>query len=171
MMRINGKEVPCAKGQSVLDVAAAAGIYIPTLCNHPHLPPFGACRICLVKVEGMRWFNPACTTPARDGMVVQTEDEELQALRRSILALTLSEHPNSCIVCKDKALCAKYNVCPTKAGRVTGCNLCPAKETCELKKVADYLKLEDVGYELDYHYYPLERKDPFYDRDYNLCIL
>ena len=86
------------KGQTVLDVAKDADIYIPTLCTLENLPNFGACRLCLVKIEGMRGFPPACTTPATEDMVVVTEDDELKKLRRNVVELLLSEHPNSCIV-------------------------------------------------------------------------
>jgi len=171
MMTIDGKEVEYRAGQTILEAATGAGIYIPTLCNHPHLPNFGACRMCLVKVEKMRGFPPACTTPAADGMVVTTGDDELQALRRGVMELILSEHPNSCIVCNDREMCEKYNICPTKAGRVTGCSLCPAKEYCEIRQVVEYLGIDQVGQPFTYKDLALEREDPFFDRDYNLCIL
>ena len=168
---INGAEVGCQPGQTVLQAATDAGVYIPTLCAHPDLPPFGACRLCIVKIDGMRGHPPACTTPIAENMVITTEDDELQALRRNILELILSEHPHACLVCSDKELCEKYHVCHTKAGRVTGCSTCPKKEHCELRQVMAHLKLEEVNFPAYYRNLPLERSDPFFDRDYNLCIL
>ena len=171
MLSINGKKVPFKPGQTVLEAATDAGIYIPTLCTHAELSPFGACRLCLVKIQNMRGYPPACTTPTADDMTIITEDDELQTLRRGILELLLSEHPNTCIVCKDRNECEECHFGPTKAGRVTGCTFCPNKEICEVREVADYLKLEDLHLPFEYKNLPLERDDPFFDRDYNLCIL
>ncbi len=171
MLKIDGKEVEIKKSGTILEVARDADIYIPTLCTLKELPAFGACRLCLVKIEGMRGYPPACTTPASDGMVITTNDEELNDLRRKILELLLSEHPNSCILCEDAETCAKYRTCPMKVGQITGCQLCPNKEHCELKDVIEYLGIEKVDYDFEYKDMDVERSDPFFDRDYNLCIL
>jgi len=171
MITINGKKITYKEGKTVLETARDAGIYIPSLCTHQELEPFGACRLCIVKIEGMQGFPTSCTTVVRDGMVIITEDEELQKVRRNVLEMLLSEHPNTCIVCKDKSECEECHFGPTKAGRVTGCNFCPNKEICEVREVADYLGLEDVRLLFEYKNLPLERDDPFFDRDYNLCIL
>ena len=171
MLTIDGKKVDFKEGATVLDVATDNGIYIPTLCAHSKLSPFGACRLCLVKIENMRGFPPACTTPAAGGMNVITDDPELNRLRKNVLELILSEHPHECIVCNQKELCEKYNLSPTKAGRVTGCTFCPNRDHCELKKVAEYLGLKEIKLPFTYKNLPLERDDPFFDRDYNLCVL
>ena len=171
MITIDGKEYEFKQGQTVLAAAEEAGVYIPTLCAHESLPPFGACRLCLVKIERMRGYPPACTTPVADGMIITTVDEELQSLRRGVLGLILSEHPNSCVMCSDKELCEKYHACPTKAGRITGCATCPNKEICELRDIIEYLEIEKIDLPFVYKDIPTEREDPFFDRDYNLCIL
>lgn len=171
MLTIDEKKVEFKPGQTVLEAAQAANIYIPTLCSHSELPPFGACRMCIVKIEGMRGFPTACTTPAKKGMVVTTQDQELQQLRKNILELILCEHPNTCIICSKKEECEKYHSSPRKAGRVTGCMFCSNKETCEIRKVAEYLGINEIKLPLGYKNLPLERMDPFFDRDYNLCIL
>ena len=75
-LSIDDKQVTVDIGASVLDAAHAAGIYIPTLCNHPDLPSYGGCRMCLVEIEKMRGFPPACTTPAQDNMVIKTNTPE-----------------------------------------------------------------------------------------------
>jgi len=170
-LTIDGVEVPFQEGQTILEVARKADIYIPTLCAHEGLPPFGACRLCIVKIEGMRGFPPACATPASDGMEVITGDEELQRLRRGILELILTEHPHSCLVCDIRKECEKLRGGSGKAGRVTGCSICPMRPTCEIREVCDYLGVDDMEIPMEYKNLPLERDDPFFDRDYNLCIL
>jgi len=168
---INDKEVEARDGDSILEAAQAADIYIPTLCNHPHLPAFGGCRMCLVKVTGMNKYMPACTTPVAEGMEVYTELEELKRLRINILELILSEHPSSCIVCSDRDLCFEYHPEPTKAGRATGCRFCSVKNECNLYEIVSYLDIREIKLPIDYRHIPLKRNDFFIERDYNLCIL
>jgi len=172
-LSMDGKEVRFQPGMSVLQVAAAAGVYIPTLCTHPALPAFGACRLCIVEIEGMRGFPASCSTPARDGMVVKTDTEEIARLRRAVLELILSEHPTGCLFCDRKQECEDFRGPGhlTKAGRVTGCMLCPNKEQCELRELVEKIGLDSVRFEPLYRDLPLERLDPFFDRDYNLCVL
>ena len=69
-LTINGKSLTAEAGQTILQVAQANGIRIPTLCFHPDLAPLGACRVCLVEIEGERGLQPSCAFPARDGMIV-----------------------------------------------------------------------------------------------------
>ena len=99
-LTINGVEVRGEPGSTVLEVARANDIHIPTLCYHPKLNPAGACRLCVVQIDGLRGFPASCTVPAADGMVVHTESEALAGLRRETLGLILSEHPYTCLVCR-----------------------------------------------------------------------
>jgi len=168
---IDGKDVPFKEGQTILEAARDADFYIPTLCAHKDLPPFGACRLCVVKVDGMRGFPTSCSTPAVDGMVVHSEEDEVQKLRRNVLKLILTEHPHSCIVCHVRDECEASRGGPVKAGRITGCSMCPNRETCEIREVSEYLGMADTDIPMEYKGLPLERSDPFFDRDYNLCIL
>ncbi len=92
-LTIDGKEVQAQHGQTVLEAALDAGIYIPNLCWHPSLPKLGACRMCIVEIEGMRGLPVSCTTEAREGMVVTTDSDKIKNYRRNIVWLLLSEHP------------------------------------------------------------------------------
>jgi len=170
-MVIDGKSVSLFPGETVLDVARRSGIYIPTLCARADLPPTGSCRLCIVKVEGIRGYVTSCTTPATAHMVVTTNSDKIEKLRRGILELILSEHPSACLVCPIRETCEKFNAPSSKAGRVTGCNMCPNRDICELRQLVEYLGLKEIRYPLLYKDFPLERDDPFMDRDYNLCIL
>jgi predicted molibdopterin-dependent oxidoreductase YjgC len=168
---IDGKTVSFTSGDTILDVARRSGIYIPTLCARADLPSTGSCRLCIVKVEGIRGYVTSCTTPAVPNMVVTTNSDKIEKLRRGILELILSEHPSACLVCPIRETCEKFNAPSSKTGRVTGCNMCPNRDTCELRQLVDYLGLKEIRYPLLYKDFPLERDDPFMDRDYNLCIL
>lgn len=171
-MKIDGKTFDFEKGQTVLDVARKAGIYIPTLCYIEGLTPYGGCRLCLIKVLGDRKpFQTACSTPATQGMEVITSDNELQEMRTEIFQMLLSEHPNGCLICAHKDTCEKIKDSRDKTGRVFGCFTCSKKDRCEIRKIADYLGIKDLNYEFEYKNLPLEREDPFFERDYNLCIL
>ena len=170
MLVINGKKVPYTKGNTILEIARENNIHIPTLCAHERLPSFGACRLCMVKVHGTPGFMNSCTTPAKDGMVITTNNLELKRLRRAIFELILSEHPSSCMICAQNEHCEKFNSGIMKAGVITGCNTCPNKEMCEIRIVADELNFKNIRFPIFYKNLPIERNDPFFDRDYNLCI-
>lgn len=170
-MTINGKRVVFEEGETVLEVATKAGIYIPTLCARPDLPSIGACRLCIVEVEGVRGFPNSCTLPAREGMVVRTETPDIRAVRRNVFQLILSEHPSSCIVCNNQDECDQVRHGEYKAGRVIGCYTCSNKDRCEIRELAKYLRIKEIRFPMLYKNLPLERGDPFLVRDYNLCIL
>lgn len=169
--RIDGKTMRIRDGQTILDAARKAGIYIPTLCYLEHLHPHGGCRLCIVEVKNRKGYPAACTTPIEPGMEIQTHTEKLQALRREILELTLSEHPYTCLVCKDRKDCTEFMHTTRKATTITGCNFCTSNGDCELQDLADYLELKDVRYPISYRGIPSNGDNPFYDLDYNLCIL
>ena len=170
-LTVNGREVTVASGSTVLEAAEAAGVYIPTLCHFPGLPPYGACRLCLVEIEGMRRLTTACTTPVGEGMVVRTDTPQIQQLRREILELILSEHPHACFSCDRKERCGPQDVCLRNVAVTERCVVCPKNKRCELQKVADYVGVTEVTLPYTYRGLPVEKDNPFFDRDYNLCIL
>ena len=104
-LTINGRAVAVESGKTVLDACRSAGVYVPTLCDSPELDPYGACRLCIVKVEGLRGLPTACTTPAADGMKVTTEDAELLDVRRWTMQLLLADHPLDCLTCAQCGSC------------------------------------------------------------------
>jgi len=90
---LNGQQLSFDAGQTILDVARAHGVNIPTLCWYPKLPTVANCRICLVSVEGQAKLQPACYAPASDGMVVATESPEARANRKAVLEFLLERYP------------------------------------------------------------------------------
>ncbi len=170
-MEIDGRSVSFAEGVTVHRAAEINGVYIPSLCSHKDLSPFGGCRLCMVEIEGMRGYPLSCSTPAEEGMKVLTDTEALREFRREMLKLILSEHPSSCIICEESAECRGYQGTIRKTGVATGCRFCPNDDQCELQDVIDKVGLKDIGYPILYHGFEPEHDDPFYDRDYNICIL
>jgi len=99
-LTIDGKNVEVQEGTTVLEAASAAGVYIPTLCHHPQLTPYGGCRLCMVDIEGARTLQPSCTLPATEGMVVKTNSEKVINARKFILTLLFSERNHFCMYCQ-----------------------------------------------------------------------
>jgi NADH dehydrogenase/NADH:ubiquinone oxidoreductase subunit G len=93
-LTIDGHEVEVESGTTILEAARAAGRYVPTLCFDERMDPFGACRVCMVGVEGAPGPLAACTTPCRDGMVVDTEDETSRRIAGATVELVMSELPD-----------------------------------------------------------------------------
>jgi predicted molibdopterin-dependent oxidoreductase YjgC len=168
---IDGRSIVFEGRPTLLEVARAGGIDIPSLCDHHDLAPFGACRICLVEVKGRKGYLPACSTVAEDGLEVRTATPEIKVLRRQILELILAEHPNACLICDEKKSCDEYKSTIRKTDEVTGCVLCPANGRCELQRVIEAVGVERVHFPSARREGEVRRDDPFIDRDNSLCIL
>jgi predicted molibdopterin-dependent oxidoreductase YjgC len=145
-LTIDGQPVKAKEGNTVLEAARQAGIYIPTLCYHPSLTPYGACRLCIVEIENLRGFPTACTTPVNNGMVVRTDTTQLRELRRNIFELILAEHPQQCITC-------------------------PKNLRCELQELASRIGVEELTLPPIRKDLPVYEDSPFFERNYNLCVL
>jgi NADP-reducing hydrogenase subunit HndD len=96
---INGHEIDAPEGSTILGAAQAAGIRIPTLCHLEGHEALGACRVCVVDLEGAKTTVPACVTPATDGMTVRTNSARARAARKTVVELLLSEHDGDCQYC------------------------------------------------------------------------
>ncbi len=109
-LTVNGFDVTVPEGSTILEAALAAEIKIPTLCKHPDLPPTAACGLCVVKVAGYPNMVRACSTPAQPGMQVETHDPEIVGVRRTLLEMILSTHPNECLTCGRHGACELQNL-------------------------------------------------------------
>ncbi|MBU0512233.1 MAG: (2Fe-2S)-binding protein [Chloroflexi bacterium] len=145
-MSIDGQKIQAETGQTILQVAREADIYIPVLCDHPALPPEGACRICLVEIEKQRNLQPACTFPVSDGLVVHTKTPRAIQARKFSLELLISDHPLDCMTCDS-----------------TG--------NCLLQDLAYEYGVEGDRYEGTKHHYSVNDPNPFIQVDRNKCIL
>jgi formate dehydrogenase major subunit len=99
-LTVDGKNIEVEEGSTVLEAAEAAGLYVPTLCHHPQLTPYGGCRLCMVEVEGARTLQPSCTLPATDSMVVNTNSDKVLNARKFVLTLLFSERNHFCMYCQ-----------------------------------------------------------------------
>lgn len=100
---IDGVTIPFETGQTVMDAALAAGIYIPHLCHNPEFHPHGSCRLCTVNINGRP--VTACTTPACDDAVVENETQEVNTRRRLLLKMLFVEGNHVCPACEKSGGC------------------------------------------------------------------
>ena len=145
-LTMNGAPVSGREGMTILEVARENGIDIPTLCYLEDLPPVGACRLCVVEVEGSRTLVGSCHTPITEGMVIHTHSPKVLAARQILVELMLASHPDNCLVCDEANL-------------------------CQLRKLAADLDIGLPRFKIRKHYYPIEDENPHIIRDMSKCIL
>ena len=120
-LNIDGKEISVAEGTSIMRAAMEAGIEIPKLCATDSVKSFGSCRLCVIEIEGRNGLPASCTTPVAAGISVKTSTPRLDAIRRGIMELYISDHPLDCLTC-------------------------PANGDCELQSMAGAVGLREVRY-------------------------
>ncbi|MEI6093553.1 MAG: 2Fe-2S iron-sulfur cluster-binding protein, partial [bacterium] len=96
-IEINGKQIQAKKGETILSVLRENGISVPTLCHMDELFPSGACRMCVVEVEGEHNLVPSCALEIRDGMKIKTHSPRVLKARKTIIELLLVNHPDDCL--------------------------------------------------------------------------
>jgi len=143
---IDGKTIEVAEDTTILEAARRAGASIPTLCHHPKLSPFGGCRMCIVEVRNVPRPVISCNTAVSDGMEVFTSTPEIEDLRKIVLELILSDHPNDCMVCE-------------KAG------------SCTLQELAYAYGIRENEFAGERRVYAKRDGNPFIERDLEKCIL
>jgi predicted molibdopterin-dependent oxidoreductase YjgC len=142
---MDGQEHVAREGATILDVARREKIYVPTLCYDPRLAAFGACRVCLVGVKGARGPVAACTTPVRDGMVVDTKDDRATRVARGVVELVLSDYPEEALA---------------REG-----------DRNELREVAAHFGLKSSRFKGERHAYAKDDRHPYIKVDMNECIV
>jgi len=145
-LTIDGRQVKGKEGDTVLEICQANGIDVPTLCHLDGLSDVGACRMCVVEIEKERRPVPACTYPARDGLVVQTNTERLERYRRQILELIFTEHNHFCMFCE-------------------------ASGDCELQKLAYRYQMDNVRYPYAFPSLSVDSLSDYLVIDHNRCVL
>ena len=148
-LTVDGVDVTVPEGTTVLRAAALAGINIPKLCATDSLEPFGSCRLCLVEIEGVKGLPASCTTEARAGMKVTTQNKKVADVRRNVMELYISDHPLDCLTC-------------------------PTNGDCELQDMAGAVGLREVryGYAGENHLdAKKDQSNPYFTFDPSKCIV
>lgn len=143
---IDDRQVAVPKTSTVLEAALSLGIKVPTLCYHPELRVEGACRVCMVEVQGARSLVASCVYPVNEGMVVRTNTAAVREARKTVVELLLANHPTDCLSCQR--------------------NL-----NCELQNIASDVGVREIRFEGEKKNYPLDDKNPSLVRDQSKCIL
>lgn len=188
---INGAEVRCNRGDTVLNAALDNEIYIPHICYHPVLPvsegyrphdvvfrggleirgdsdeEFEGCRLCLVRVEGKDGLVKSCNTGVFEGMKVITTDDEINEVRKEKLSRILERHPHNCLLCAQREGCSRTQ-CSSNVAEMERC--CERLGNCELQKVSEFVGIRTDLPKYIHRNLPKFEDDPIYTRDYNLCI-
>ncbi len=144
-LRIDGRDVAIDAERNLLELVRKAGIELPTFCYHSDLSIYGACRLCLVDIEG-RGIQSACSTPPEPGMRLRTNTGELREIRRTTLELLLANHDGSCPTCIKSA-------------------------DCKLQALARRMGVDKVRFKAPTRPAPLDESSPALVRDPNKCVL
>jgi len=144
-LTLNGREVLIEGERNLLELSRKAGVDIPTFCYHSELSIYGACRLCLVEIDG-QGIQASCSVMPEPGMVVQTHTEEIREMRKTALELILANHDQNC---------------PT----------CPKNRSCELQSLTRKLGVNDVRFKRTHEPVPVDRSSESLVRDANKCVL
>ena len=145
-IEVNNRKIEAKSGEMLLDTLKRNGITVPTLCHMENLFPTGACRMCVVEVEGERALVPSCAYPVRDGMKVQTHSPRALRARKTIIELLLANHPDDCLYC-------------VRSGH------------CDLQGLANELGVRERRYSGGKNEYHVDSSNPSIVRDPAKCIL
>jgi predicted molibdopterin-dependent oxidoreductase YjgC len=143
---LNGEEIEGDfEGKTVLEVCEERGEFIPTLCHHPALEDIGACRACVVQIDGSNKLQTSCTTKVREGMHIDTRNEKVRESQKMAIELILSTHPNDCMTCDQNG-------------------------NCELQDLAYYFDIKEPMFGINLRNIPIEDSNDFIQIDLNKCI-
>ncbi len=145
-LTINNVKVKAEEGMTILETAKSVGIHIPTLCHMKNLLPTGACRICVVEVQGMRGLTPACAYPVVEGMRIETNSPRVRMARKTIVELLVENHPQDCLICV-------------------------RNKNCELQNMAQIYGLREHRYEGEKKEHAVDISSASMERDPAKCIL
>ena len=145
-LTINNIKVNAEAGMTILEAAKSVGINIPTLCHLKDLTPTGACRMCVVEVEGQRGLIPSCAFPVYEGMVVDANSSRVRRARKTIVELLIENHPQDCLVCV-------------------------RNKNCELQDLAEKYGIREHRYIGEAKSHAIDISSPSMERDPAKCIL
>ena len=142
----DNKTIQAKRGEMLLEALQRAGIRVPTLCHMSHLLPSGACRMCVVEIDGQQKLFPSCATPVTEGMKVHTHSPRVLRSRKTIVELLLANHPDDCLYCI-------------------------RNRNCELQHLSEELGVRERRYAGAKNEYKVDTSSPSLIRDPAKCIL
>jgi bidirectional [NiFe] hydrogenase diaphorase subunit len=145
-LQVDGRDVAVPAGAMLLQAIRAAGLSVPTLCHLDGLDPVGACRLCLVELEGSQRLLPACASEATEGQVIRTDTAQLREFRRMAVELFFAEGNHVCA-------------------------FCVANGDCELQDVAVAVGMDHSRFPYQYPQRSVDASHPRFSLDHNRCIL
>ena len=145
-IEVDGRSMQAREDETILSVLRREGVRVPTLCHVEGLPPTGACRLCLVELEGAPGLVPSCSFPVAQGMKVRSNSAKVLRARRTILELLLADHPDDCLYC-------------------------PRNSTCELRRLAEELGVRERRYHGRKSSRDMDVSSPSIIRDPDKCVL
>jgi predicted molibdopterin-dependent oxidoreductase YjgC len=167
---LNGKETAFEPGETILDAARRNHVDIPTLCHLKGAASTGACRVCVVEVEGAGTLLAACSTFAAPGMVVRTESPKVVQSRKATIELLLASGNHNCAVRGGDGVDWTAFQLGVQAMDKTEA-LCPVWGDCRLQELAYKYQVNGERYPKNDTCYPVEEVNPFIVRDFSRCIL
>ena len=145
-VEINGRKITAKRDETILTLLHRSGIQIPTLCFMNGFTPTGACRMCVVEIEGLSDLVPACSHPVEEWMNIHTHSQRVQTARKALVELILANHPDDCLYCGKSGI-------------------------CELQKLADELNVTERKFRCKKRLSQIDRNCPSVERDPSKCIL
>ncbi|MBN2092057.1 iron hydrogenase small subunit [candidate division KSB1 bacterium] len=145
-IEVNNRSIEAKPGEMILETLERAGINVPTLCHIKGLFPSGACRMCVVEVEGIPGLVPSCAFPVKEGMKIKTHSPRALRARKTIIELLLANHPDDCLYCV-------------------------RNKNCDLQDLAEELGVRQRRYVGDKDQYHIDKSSPSIIRDPAKCIL
>ena len=145
-VEINGRKTTARRDETILALLHRQGIQIPTLCYMNGFTPTGACRMCVVEIEGSNDLVPACSHPVEEWMKIHTHSQKVQIARKTLVELILANHPDDCLYCQRSGI-------------------------CELQKLADELNVTERKFRCKKRSVQIDRNCPSIERDPGKCIL
>ena len=145
-LTVNDRTIEAREGEVLIEALDRAGVHVPRLCYMKDLFPSGACRLCVVEIEGRRGLTPSCACPVEEGMTVKTHTPRAVRARKTIVELLLADHPDDCLYCV-------------------------RNNNCELQGLAEELGVRERRFQGNRSHHPLDVSSPSIERDPDKCIL
>jgi len=191
-IKIDHAEISVAEGTTILQAAAQAGIYIPHICFHPDIPSldcqrpadaiyrgseriknarqelrYEGCQLCVVEIAGQGGLHRSCSKAVADGMVINTSSPAIMDFRRDRIMELAERHPHVCLTCTQKEGCVQ-STCTLNIPENERC--CALFAGCEFRRVVEYVGLRPETPRYVFAHLPLTKDNPFFERNFNLCI-